>query len=64
MVVDTIKNLQAPETKVNVGVGMTFLSTIGAWLLAEFAGITVPTEVGIAIAGFLSFLAQYIVPNG
>ena len=63
MVVESIKNLQRPDRKINVGVGMTFLSTIGAWLLAEFAGITVPTEVGIAIAGFLSFLAQYIIPN-
>ena len=60
---ETIKNMQAPDRKVNVGGAMTFLSTIVAWSMAEFAGIKVPAEVGIAAAGFLSFIAQYIIPN-
>ena len=61
--VNAIKNMQAPDRKVNVGGAMTFLSTIVAWSLAEFAGITVPAEVGIAAAGFASWVVQYWVPN-
>lgn len=61
--VERIKNMQAPERKVNVGGAMTALSTMIAWGLAEFAGITVPAEVGIAAAGFLTYVAQYLIPN-
>ena len=63
MVKETLKNLQAPDRKVNVGGAMTFLSTIIAWAMAEFIGIKVPAEVGIAAAGFFSWIVQYFVPN-
>lgn len=54
---------QAPDKKVNVGGAMTFLSTIVAWATAEFAGIEIPAPVAIAMAGFASWVVQYIVPN-
>jgi hypothetical protein len=53
----------APERKVNVGGAMTFLSTMVAWGVGEFGGVTIPAEVGIAFAGFATYVAQYVVPN-
>lgn len=59
----TVNKLPAPDRKVNVGGAMTFLSTMLAWGVGEFSGVTIPAEVGIAFAGFATYVAQYVVPN-
>ena len=55
--------METPDRKVNVGMFTGALAAIAAWAAAEFAGITVPAEIGIAASTVLSFIVQYMVPN-
>jgi len=61
--VEAIKNLQRPDRKVGVGVGVGGLSTVLAWAIGAYTGVQIPAEVGIAGASFLTFVVQYIVPD-
>ena len=60
---DAIKNLQAPDRKIQVGAGMGGLAAILVWAANTYAGVDIPAEVGIGLSTFITFVAQYFVPN-
>ena len=60
---DAIKNLSAPDRKVQVGAGMGGLAAILVWGVNAYTGVAIPAEVGIGLSTFMTFAAQYFVPN-
>ena len=52
-----------PTNKVNAGGITATLAVVIAWAGQEFWQVTVPTEIGIAIAGILTYVIQYMVPD-
>ena len=61
--VETIKNLQAPDRKVNVGAINGAIMAIIAWAIGEFAGVNIPAEIAIAGSTVIGFILAYIIPN-
>jgi hypothetical protein len=55
--------MDKPDRKVGVGVGMSGLAAVAAWAVGAYTQTQIPPEVAVAGAGFLSFVAQYFVPN-
>ena len=53
---------QKPTRKVATGGAVGIVATIIAWSLAQ-AGVDMPTEVAVAFASALIFLAQYFIPE-
>ena len=52
-----------PTNKVNAGGITASLAVVVAWAAKEFWRIEVPTEIGIAMAGILTYIIQYLVPD-
>jgi putative flippase GtrA len=61
--VEAIKNLQAPDRKVNVGAINGAIMAIIAWAVGEFAGIKIPPEIAIAGSTVIGFVLAYLIPN-
>jgi hypothetical protein len=55
--------IQKPDRKVQVGAGMGGLSALIAWGITVTTGVIIPPEVAIGLSTFLSFVAQYFIPN-
>ena len=55
--------MQQPDRKVQVGAGMGGLSMLVAYAIGLGTGVEIPPEIAIAGSTFLSFVAQYFVPN-
>lgn len=51
-----------PDRKVGTGVGVGGLSAVLVWV-GSLYGITIPAEVAVGATTFLTFVAQYLVPN-
>ena len=52
-----------PTRKVNAGGITASLAVVIAWSAKEFWQVEVPTEIGIAFAGILTYVIQYLVPD-
>ena len=52
-----------PTRKVNAGGVTASLAVVIAWSAKEFWRVEVPTEIGIAMAGILTYIIQYLVPD-
>jgi hypothetical protein len=63
MVREALSNMARPENKVSIGAGVGGLSTVIAWAIGAYTNTTIPAEVGIAGASFLTFVVQYLVRN-
>ena len=61
--VESLKNLSAPDRKVNVGALNGAIMAIIAWAVGEFAGVNIPAEIAIAGSTVIGFIVSYLVPN-
>jgi len=52
-----------PTNKVSAGGITASLAVVIAWAAKEFWRVEVPTEIGIALAGVLSFVVSWLVPD-
>lgn len=52
-----------PTRKVNAGGVTASVAVVIAWAAKEFWRVEVPTEIGIAMAGILSYIVAYMVPD-
>ena len=52
-----------PTNKVSAGGITASLAVVIAWAAKEFWRVEVPTEIGIALAGVLSFVVSWFVPD-
>lgn len=52
-----------PTRKVNTGGITASLAVVVAWASNEFYHVEVPTEIGIAITGVLTYVFQYLVSD-
>ena len=50
-----------PDRKVTVGALAGALTAIGAWVLAEFGGVTLPPEIAVAVSTVFTFVTSYFV---
>ena len=55
--------METPDRKVQVGAGMGGFTAMLAWGIMASTGVEIPVEVGIGASTFLTFIAQYFVPN-
>ena len=53
----------APTRKVNAGGFTSMVAVVTAWAFREFLRVEVPLEVGLAMAGILVYVVQYLVPD-
>ncbi|MHB8573651.1 MAG: hypothetical protein ACYDAY_11975 [Candidatus Dormibacteria bacterium] len=49
--------------KVAAGMVGTWVGIVGLWALGTYGHVTPPPDVAAAIAGLLSFMVSYLVPN-
>jgi len=52
-----------PTNKVNAGGVTASIAVVIAWAAKEFWRVEVPTEIGIAMAGVLSYIVSWLVPD-
>ena len=52
-----------PTNKVSAGGVTASIAVVIAWAAKEFWRVEVPTEIGIAMAGVLSFVVSWLVPD-
>ena len=58
-----VNQTMMPTNKVNAGGITASIAVVIAWSAKEFWRIEVPTEIGIAMAGILTYIIQYLVPD-
>ena len=58
---DPMGDRMQPDRKVTAGALAGALTAIGAWVLAEFGGVTLPPEIAVAIATVFTFVTSYFV---
>jgi len=61
--VEAIKNMQAPDRKVSVGLLSGALMSIFAWAIGEFTIVQIPPEIAVAGSTVIGFILSYVVPN-
>ena len=61
--VETIKNMQAPDRKVSTGLLSSALMSILAWSVGEFTYIQIPPEIAVAGSTVIGFVLSYFIPN-
>lgn len=61
--VEAMKNLQAPDRKVSVGLLSGALMSILAWVVSEFTSVTIPPEIAVAGSTVIGFVLSYMIPN-
>jgi hypothetical protein len=49
--------------KIVPGLAAGFLTTIACWLSAQFAGVTIPGEVGASASGLLVIIISVLTPD-
>ena len=54
-------DLMQPDRKITAGALAGALTAIGAWVLAEFGGVSLPPEIAVAVSTVFTFVTSYFV---
>jgi 16S rRNA A1518/A1519 N6-dimethyltransferase RsmA/KsgA/DIM1 with predicted DNA glycosylase/AP lyase activity len=55
--------IQKPDRKIGVGAGIGGLTTVIVGLVAAFTSIEIDAVTAVGFTSFMTFVAQYFVPN-